>query len=51
MLMVDAYLSTLSFLNDFSALQINIIPLPVTMDRKIKKKNTGQIKFLMVTIK
>ena len=36
MLMVDAYLSTLSFLNDFSALQINI-PLPVTTDKKIKK--------------
>ena len=31
-------------------LQINIIPLPVTMNRKIKK-TTGQIKFLVVTIK
>ena len=49
MLMVDAYLSTLSFLIDFSALQINI-PLPVTTDKKIKK-NTSQIKFLTVTIK
>ena len=39
--------------NDFylnSALQINIIPLPVTMNRKIKKP-TNQIKFSEVTIK
>ena len=39
--------------NDFylnSALQINIIPLPVTMNRKIKKP-TSQIKLSAVTIK
>ena len=33
-----------------AALQINIIPLLVTMNRKIKK-TTGQIKFSAVTIK
>ena len=33
-----------------TALQINIIPLPVTMNRKIKK-TTGQIKFSVVTKK
>ena len=31
------------------ALQLNIIPLSVTMDRN--KKTTGQIKFLVVTIR
>ena len=33
-----------------SALQINIIPLPVTMNRKMKK-TTGQVTFLAVTIR
>ena len=34
-----------------TVLQINIIPLPVTMNSGTKKKATDQIKFFTVTIK
>ena len=54
---IGEYLGRVKWINCFFflegwrvVLQINIIPLPVTMNRKIKK-TTGQIKFLAVTIK
>ena len=43
MCIYNVYIHTFIYINN-TALQINIIPLPVTMIRKIKKTN-GQTKF------